>query len=124
MTDDPSYRRDLANALCLLGLKLGELHAKLDYALKILDRLNNAATGTTQDKSRKRHAAARSMAANDIDGSKQRAQELIERMDVRLQILAEICDRMTGWKPLDPNDGPNGLQATQDVPIMDPYSRE
>lgn len=46
-------------------------------------------------------------------------------LDVRLQMLAEICDRMTGWKPLDPNDSLNGLQTTQDVPTMDdPYSRE
>lgn len=52
--DDPSYRRDLANALCLLGLKLGETSSKLDYAIEILRRLDKAITGTTKDKARKR----------------------------------------------------------------------
>lgn len=70
MTDDPSYRQQFINAVAFLGIKMGEINAKLDYAIGVLNRLDKAATGTTKDKPHKRHAPARNTAAGDIDGSK------------------------------------------------------
>lgn len=45
-------------------------------------------------------------------------------LDVRLQILAEICDRMTRWEPLTPASKKEGFQSVEEVLTLDRCSKD